>query len=157
MLLVVFGYSHLATVPYVYSCVFGISHPCPGIEAGTYHTVFRNHSSYLILGGLGGRCYWFCFFQTTKKGEGSEIPRYTKAEEEEIIHSRLDEPILPTLTFGQMFAKRISSTVTVLPEHVYSKWHYHRIITIGDSAHKVSKQICDLQLRALTFNLSSNR
>ncbi|KAF9775596.1 hypothetical protein IL306_006278 [Fusarium sp. DS 682] len=40
------------------------------------------------------------------------------------------------VTLGQVFAKRVSSTLTPLHEVVYKKWFFKRIITLGDSAHK---------------------
>ena len=127
-------------VPCVYSCIFGISNPCPGIETGSYHSVFRQHSSYLILGGLNGRCYWFCFMNNMKKTTGPDIPQYSKAQEAEAIRAHANDHILPDLTFGDIVARKISSTLTPLEEYVYKKWHFDRILTIGDSCHKVRRQ-----------------
>ena len=41
------------------------------------------------------------------------------------------------LTFGDLIKARVSSTMTALQEHVYKQWHFDRIVTIGDSVHKV--------------------
>jgi hypothetical protein len=48
--------------------------------------------------------------------------------------------ITPEVTFGQVFAKRLSSTLTPLHEVVYKKWFFKRVITLGDSVHKVRTQ-----------------
>jgi hypothetical protein len=72
-----------------------------------------------------------------KKTTGKDIPRYTKAQEAETIREHANDHILPNLTFGDIVAKKISSTLTPLEEFVYKKWHFDRILTIGDSCHKV--------------------
>lgn len=125
-------------MPCDYSCVFGISNPCPGINGGSCHSVFRDHSSYLVLGGLNGRVYWFFFFNLGKRVHSPDIPRYTKEDEDELVQDHFNDHILPDLTFGEMYGRKISSTLTALPEYVFKKWYFRRIMTIGDASHKVS-------------------
>lgn len=72
-----------------------------------------------------------------KKTTGPDIPRYSKAQEEEAIQAHASDHILPDLTFGDIVARKVSSTLTPLEEYVYKKWHFDRILTIGDSCHKV--------------------
>ncbi|PQE09701.1 FAD binding domain-containing protein [Rutstroemia sp. NJR-2017a BBW] len=120
-----------------YSCIFGISNPIEGLEPGNLHSVFREKTSYLINGGPKGRVYWFFFFKHPQTLHGSDIPRYTKEEEAKMFEDHKSDPITPEITFGDLLKKRITSTLTALPEYVYKKWSYDRIITLGDSAHKV--------------------
>jgi hypothetical protein len=75
-----------------------------------------------------------------KKTTGPDIPRYSKAQEEEAIRAHANDHILPNLTFGDIVARKISSTLTPLEEYVYKKWYFDRILTIGDSCHKVKLQ-----------------
>ncbi|KAI9745064.1 MAG: hypothetical protein M1818_001342 [Claussenomyces sp. TS43310] len=119
-----------------YSCIFGISKPCKGIEPGGLHSIFRHKSSYLVNGGPNGRVYWFYFYKLPKKVCGSNIPVYTKADEDRVIKERENDKILPDLTFGDLIKQKITSTMTPLPEYVYKRWYFNRIITIGDSVHK---------------------
>ena len=81
--------------------------------------------------------YWFYFFKLSKTVYGTGIPVYTKADEARIIKERENDNILPDLRFGDLIKQKISSTLTPLPEYVYKKWHYDRIITVGDAVHKV--------------------
>ncbi|KAA8577333.1 hypothetical protein EYC84_007296 [Monilinia fructicola] len=105
--------------PCDYSCIFGISNPIEGLEPGNLHSVFREKNSYLINGGPEGRVYWFYLF---KKPTNILWARYTS-----LYQGRR----------GKVLQERkITSTLTALPEYVYKKWYYERIITIGDSAHK---------------------
>ncbi|KAF4452829.1 hypothetical protein F53441_4383 [Fusarium austroafricanum] len=109
-------YEHEAP-PCDYSCIFGISEPCPGINTGDLHCVFRDSSSYLVVGGPEGRVYWFRFQQLPKRLQGSGIPRYTNSDLEKALSESADDNILPDLKFSRL-------------------WSFDRIITLGDSAHK---------------------
>ena len=128
---------HGVAPPCDYSCIFGISNPCPGILPGGLHCVFRNKSSYLITGGPGGRVYWFRFQKLPTRVYGSNIPRYTQSDLEKAIKDTLDDQILPGLRFSTLIENKVSAVMTPLPEYVYKKWHFDRIFLLGDSAHKV--------------------
>jgi hypothetical protein len=65
------------------------------------------------------------------------MPRYTKEQENRLLEKHKGNKILDDLTFGDIVNKNITYTLTALPEHVFKKWHFQRIITLGDSAHKV--------------------
>ncbi|KAF7906736.1 hypothetical protein EAF00_001015 [Botryotinia globosa] len=123
-------------LPCDYSCIFGISNPIPGLEPGNLHSVFREQNSYLINGGPEGRVYWFYFFKHPTTLYGRDIPRYTKADEVAVLQAHENDPITPDISFKVLQDRKISSTLTALPEYVYKKWHFERIVTIGDSAHK---------------------
>jgi hypothetical protein len=117
-------------MPCDYSCVFGISTPCPGIKGGSLNSVFREHSSYLVLGGLNNRVYWFYFYNLGKRVYSPNVPRYTKDDETAIVKDRLNDRILPNLTFGEIYKNKVSSTLTALPEYAFRKWYFGRIMTI---------------------------
>lgn len=127
-------------LPCEYNCIFGISRPCQGIVPGGLHEVFRHGSSYLISGGQNGRVYWFRFEKLPQRLHGTKIPRYTQKDLEEALDRASNDPILPGLTFSELIENRITAVLTPLPEYVYKKWHFDRIFTLGDSAHKVKSQ-----------------
>ncbi|KAH7195692.1 hypothetical protein DER44DRAFT_814375 [Fusarium oxysporum] len=108
------------------SCIFGISNLCPGINPGDLHCVFRNSSSYLVTGGPQGRVYWFRFQKLPEKVHGSAIPRYTEKDLQKSLSEAADDNILPSLKFSTLIENK----------YVYKQWHFDRIITLGDSAHK---------------------
>lgn len=54
-----------------------------------------------------------------------------------------NKSITDKVTFGQIYSKKSTSTLTPLHEVVWKKWFFERIILLGDSAHKVSKQPSD--------------
>ncbi|KAF4439871.1 Zeaxanthin epoxidase chloroplastic [Fusarium acutatum] len=118
------------------SCIFGISNPCSGINPGDLHCVFRNSSSYLVTGGPQGRVYWFRFQKLQEKVHGSSIPRYSEKDLQNALSESADDNILPDLKFSTLIDNKVSAVMTPLVEYVYKQWHFDRIITLGDSAHK---------------------
>ncbi|KAI0136167.1 FAD-binding domain-containing protein [Xylariales sp. AK1849] len=128
--------SEYEAAPCSYNCVFGISHPCVGIEPGNLHSIFGEKSSYLVNGGPKGRVYWFQFTKLPQVVHGSKIPKYSKTDLESHVEARFNDAILPDLTFGDLYKQRVVATMTALPEYVYKQWYFDRIITLGDAAHK---------------------
>ncbi|KAF5583345.1 zeaxanthin epoxidase [Fusarium subglutinans] len=122
-------------VPCYYKCIFGISRPLEDLIQGS-HYVYNDKFSYLVLVGPGGKFYWFLFVKLPIPLYGRDIPRYTKVDEEELAAQHASDRITPEVTFGQLYGARTSSTLTPLHEYVFERWHYKRIITIGDAAHK---------------------
>lgn len=102
------------------------------------HTIIGDHFSWLILTGPGCRVYWFLFAGLDKTYYGDDIPRFNKGDEEKLVKEHWNDTINKTVKFGDLYARRTSSVLTALPEYVFKKWHFKRIITIGDAAHKVT-------------------
>ncbi|KAF5715955.1 zeaxanthin epoxidase chloroplastic [Fusarium mundagurra] len=105
---------------------------------GDLHCVFRNRSSYLVTGGPQGRVYWFRFQKLQQKLHGSAIPRYSKKDLQKALSESANDNILPNLKFSTLINNKVSAVMTPLVEYVYKLWHFDRIITLGDSAHKAS-------------------
>jgi hypothetical protein len=55
-----------------------------------------------------------------------------------ILDARANDSVTPTLKFRQLLDRKVSSSLVSLQEYVFRQWYFHRIITIGDAAHKVS-------------------
>lgn len=125
------------TVPCYYACSFGIAQNVPNWPVGQQSLVTGKGNSQLVVSGPDNRVYWFLFEKLPETKYGKDIPRYTKEDEEGFVKRNYNVAITPEVTFGQVFAKRLSSTLTPLHEVVYKKWFFRRVITLGDSAHKV--------------------
>ncbi|KAF5632679.1 zeaxanthin epoxidase chloroplastic [Fusarium sp. NRRL 52700] len=124
-----------SSIPCYYKCIFGISRPIEELTQGS-HYVYNDKFSYLVLVGPGGKFYWFLFVKLPVPLYAQDIPRYTDVDEEKLAAQHASDHITPQVTFGQLYGARTISTLTPLHEHVFEKWHYKRIITIGDAAHK---------------------
>ena len=126
-------------VPCYYLCSFGIANDVPGWVNGDGCTVLGNGSSQLVLSGPKKRVYWFFFVRIPEVKYGKDIPRCSKETEAQFVESHKNVPITSTVTFGQVYSKRLYSTLTPLHEVVYEKWFFQRIMIFGDAAHKVSR------------------
>ncbi|OHF03728.1 FAD binding domain-containing protein [Colletotrichum orchidophilum] len=123
-------------LPTVYKCIFGIS-IIKDWEDSTVQTNFNKHFSYLVISGPSNRVYWFLFVNMGYTHYGPELPKYTKEDEAKLVKEHQDDNIIENFTFKDLYAARISSVLTPLPEYVFKKWHFNRIMTIGDAAHKL--------------------
>ncbi|KAI9172673.1 FAD-dependent monooxygenase adrH [Paramyrothecium foliicola] len=124
------------SVPCYYKCSFGIAQHVPGWITGEQHVVTGKGRSQLVVSGPDDRVYWFMFEKLPETKYGKDIPRYTKEDEAMFVAYNYNTPITTKITFGQVYDKRISSTLTPLHEVVYQKWFFKRIIILGDSTHK---------------------
>ncbi|CAG8112183.1 unnamed protein product [Penicillium olsonii] len=128
--------SEKSALPATYACIFGISEGEKGAEKGTLTSVVNEHFSYLIPSGPGKRTYWFLVHNMGKTFYGEDIPRFSKEEEEALAKEHWDDQLTPTLRFSDLYKSKIASVYTTLPEYVYRRWHFQRIMTIGDASHK---------------------
>ncbi|KAM0187494.1 hypothetical protein ACHAPI_011129 [Fusarium lateritium] len=119
-----------------YKCLFGISSSCPGVKPGDMNSVFRDKTSYLIIGGAKGRTYWFRFQKLPSRVYGSQTPRLSQQETDRALEDAKDEDILPGVKLSKLIDNKVSIASTALTEHVYKRWHFGRIMTVGDSSHK---------------------
>ncbi|KAL6415594.1 FAD binding domain-containing protein [Ilyonectria robusta] len=127
---------HTECLPTIYKCIFGIS-VMEAWQASAVQTNLNKHFSYLIIAGPKHRVYWFLFVNMGKTHYGPELPRFTKEDEEALVNEHRGDKITESYTFGDLYSAKISSVLTPLPEYVFKKWHFNRIMTIGDAAHKL--------------------
>ncbi|KAB8228065.1 uncharacterized protein BDW43DRAFT_323334 [Aspergillus alliaceus] len=123
-------------IPCYYRCSFGIAQHVPGWISGEQHFVTGRGQSQLVVSGPEDRVYWFLFDRLPETKYGTDIPKYGKDDEAEFVKRNYHLPITTEISFGQVFDKRLSSTLTALHEGVFQTWFFRRIITLGDSAHK---------------------
>ncbi|KAI8622900.1 FAD binding domain protein [Xylariaceae sp. FL1651] len=122
-----------------YQCSFGIAENVSK-WTGTENCFTAGYgTSFLVATGPGGRVYWFLFVKLQEPKFGSEIPSYTKEDEALFVEKYKTLKITEYLTFGEVYEKRLNSTLTPLHEVVYDKWFFQRIVLIGDSIHKASR------------------
>ncbi|OTB04618.1 hypothetical protein M426DRAFT_73394 [Hypoxylon sp. CI-4A] len=124
------------TVPAYYQCNFGIAKDVAGWEKGANVFTTGYGRSFLVASGPGNRVFWFLFVKLPETKYGKEIPKYTKEDEAAFIKEHATAQITEDITLGDVYAKRISSTLTPLHEVVFKKWFFQRIVLLGDSVHK---------------------
>ncbi|KUI71629.1 FAD-dependent urate hydroxylase [Cytospora mali] len=133
-----FDEKEAASVPSYFKCIFGISKPGIMPDEMKAGHVLAPDCTVFILEGPGDRAYFFLNVLIPDGPKlGKDIPRYTKEDEAKLAEEHKDVPLVKgKVTFGDLYAARISSTLVPLESHVWKKWYYGRIMTIGDAAHK---------------------
>ncbi|KAB2571182.1 FAD binding domain containing protein [Lasiodiplodia theobromae] len=121
-----------------YACLFGMSPSRSEFGPGTNTIVFKRNHSYLMLGGARGRMSW-CLWHRLERRLYLDVDdvRFSKSDELAIAHRYWDDYVAETVTFGELYQSRITSTLTACMEHVFPQWYDGRIIIIGDAAHKL--------------------
>ncbi|GJC84084.1 FAD-dependent monooxygenase pyr5 [Colletotrichum liriopes] len=115
---------------------FGIAKDVPGFVVGDQNIVKGRGMSTLLISGPENRVYWFIFVRLPEVLHGAQIPKYTEQDEAEFVKKYSHILVTDKMTFGEIYAAKLTSTFTPLHEYVYSKWFFRRFIVIGDSAHK---------------------
>ncbi|KAK0616550.1 hypothetical protein B0T14DRAFT_433542 [Immersiella caudata] len=119
-----------------YQCLFGISVDVENWLCDDQTFTNGCGASFLVASGPHKRVYWFCFARLPEEKRGQNIPRYNKEDEMRFVEEHGPRAITESLTFSELYAKRISSTLTPLHEVVFKNWGFERIVLVGDSAHK---------------------
>ncbi|KAI0145484.1 FAD/NAD(P)-binding domain-containing protein [Xylariaceae sp. FL1272] len=124
------------SVPCHYQCSFGIAQNVEswGDDEQCFTTGTGN--SFLVTAGPDNKVYWFLFVKLPKTLYGTEIPKYTKQDEARFAQKYKHLKIKENVTFGQVYAKRLTAMLTPLHEFVFKKWYYGRMFLLGDSVHK---------------------
>ncbi|KAH7087118.1 hypothetical protein FB567DRAFT_629141 [Paraphoma chrysanthemicola] len=118
-------------------CIFGISeYPAAFPEPPVQLNAFFKNSNYMILSAPENRVYWFLFTEV-EKVFGKAIPRYSKEDERNLAERHSHDQLTENVTFGDLYAARLQATLVSIEDHVFPRWHYKRILTIGDAAHKL--------------------
>jgi len=125
-------------VPCYYQCSFGIAQDVDHWQDGDECFTIGDGKNFLVAPGPRGRVYWFLFRKLPEVRYGKDIPRYTKEDEAAFVKENFHLAINENLSFGKLYEKRISSSLTPLHEVVFKKWYFDRILVIGDAVHKAS-------------------
>lgn len=94
--------------------------------------------SYLTYGNADGRIFWGLMERLPEPIKGTKAPRYTQDDMKALVEKRFDDEVVTGITLGDLW-KGSSETNGMLPlqNWVFEKWHFGRLVTVGDSAHKV--------------------
>lgn len=120
-----------------YSCIFGISASHSAMPPGEADFTFNSGFSYLVVSGKGGRIYWFLFKKLPSRCLTPNIPRFTDKDAEALAEVVKDTHTRPGISFGELWERRETATMTALEENCFKTWHFGRIVCLGDAVHKV--------------------
>ncbi|KAL2787876.1 hypothetical protein BJX66DRAFT_353024 [Aspergillus keveii] len=126
-------------IPTKYECLFGASTAVPGIPRGYLAFGVNEGFSNVIGTGPENRVYWFVTRKMDRTYFGSEVPKFTKEDEERFVREHWDDQITADVRFSDLYKARKQDVIqTPIREFVYRKWHLGRIIVLGDASHKMT-------------------
>ncbi|GFG08484.1 FAD-dependent urate hydroxylase [Aspergillus udagawae] len=134
----VFPEHEMSSMTVEFACVFGISSSVPKLKAGEQVASFNNGRSYLTFPGRNGRIFWFFLLKLDRKYSYSNAPRFSSTDAEKISERFADDHIWDRVCFRDLWKNREVFSFVNLEEHVFRKWHWERIVCIGDSMHKMA-------------------
>lgn len=141
-------------VPCYYRCSFGFAQNVPHFVKGEHTHVKAKDYSVLVASGPENKVYWFIFQRLPRPMYGKDIPKYTKEDEDKFMKENWNLPVTDKITFGDLYSRKLSSALTPIHEVVFEKWFFGRIITIGDSAHKV-RQMITLDINHMVYTATN--
>lgn len=135
---VFFCYSiYLTGIVSEYSCMTGISPSLPDMADKDVFRSINYHRSCVVLTQPGAKlCWWLAFFKNEKPLSHPNIPRYTIEDHEGILKSYGPDKI-GTSTFNKIYETAHHKVLVPVEEFTLEKWHYKRIVLLGDSCHKL--------------------
>ncbi|KAJ0417975.1 hypothetical protein BJY00DRAFT_303093 [Aspergillus carlsbadensis] len=131
-------YAEEEKIPAKYECLFGASTAVPGIPRG--YTAFGLNEGFSNIIGTGpkDRVYWFLTRKMDRTYFGSDIPKFTQADQERFAREHWDDQITADVRFSDLYRAKQEVIHTPLREFIYSKWHLNRMIVLGDASHKMA-------------------
>ncbi|KAK6086151.1 FAD binding domain-containing protein [Seiridium cupressi] len=84
----------------------------------------RDRDGKLVVSGPESRAYWFLFVKLSATQYGKNIPKFTKDDEADCVKEHVNLPVTDEIMFGQIYAKHLTSALTLLHEVVYKKWGF---------------------------------
>ncbi|KAI0836659.1 FAD binding domain-containing protein [Hypoxylon sp. FL0890] len=119
-----------------YICVFGISSPIPDLKPGEQVNAFYNGLTIVTIHGRNGEVFWFFIKKLPRRYIYPDTIRLQQEDAEGICQEAKSLPIWKGVTFGDIWEKKETSSLTVLDEFLYRTWSWGRIVCLGDSIHK---------------------
>lgn len=121
-------------------CVFGMSSPVRGLEAGEQVNAFNDGLTIATIHGKNGRLFWFFVKKLDRKYPYANVARFSSEAAEQFCSRIGDVHILNGVHVRDVWANRTAFSMTALEEGLFETWHDDRMVLIGDSAHKVTRR-----------------
>lgn len=110
-----------------YECSFGIAQNVTQWPNNEQCFSVGHGTTFLLASGLQNGVYWFLFVRLPNVLYGKDIPRCTKDDEAKFVKERQGFAIKENLTFGQVYSRCLTSTLTPLHEIIFEKWSFKRM------------------------------
>ncbi|KAG7142351.1 FAD-dependent monooxygenase BOA8 like protein [Verticillium longisporum] len=121
-----------------FQCLFGLSTRTRGVNAGEMDVNFASGFSTMVIGGKGGRVFWFVFAKMDKTYTSPNIPKYSYEDAVAFANEYMDFTIKDGLKFSDLWQSRTSVTLAATEEAELKEWTWGRIACVGDNVHKMT-------------------
>ncbi|KAG9253102.1 uncharacterized protein F5Z01DRAFT_725890 [Emericellopsis atlantica] len=123
-----------------FACVFGLSHNTGDLRKDHTYQVTGQDMTIGVFGGAKGEACWFIFFKAgeDKTTSSLDFPRWTPEEGAAVCEKYADAKLSEKTTFGDVYANRYRITTQPCPNHSLRRWHYGRLICLGDAVAKTN-------------------
>jgi hypothetical protein len=115
----------------------GISPSPPGMEDKDAFRIINYHRSCVVVAQPGTKlCWWLAFFKNEGPLYHPNIPRFTVDDHERIFKNYGPDKI-GTSTLNKIYETAHHKVLVPVEEFTLEKWHFKRIVLLGDSCHKL--------------------
>lgn len=118
-----------------FTALFGISELNGEVLVGAHNTVGEAQSVALIANRDRG--YYLMYHMLPRELRGADIPQFTAEQRESLAEKHAGDVLQGSFTFGDLYKKRVRSVLVPLQKYAFKRWHFGRIICLGDTMHKV--------------------
>ncbi|KAE8406982.1 hypothetical protein BDV37DRAFT_269421 [Aspergillus pseudonomiae] len=121
-----------------YSGIYGISRPVPGLSPGHAHRTYGNGFSFIVNIGKEN-IFWLLSFHAGKVHCYPDIPRHSqdRASIDQQVSPFLVAHVSSNVRFEELYCNAITYCHVALEEFLCEKWAAGKLVSIGDSVHKV--------------------
>ncbi len=140
-----------------YANMFGIAYIDKPFPPQLLAMEAKQGRSYLSHGNAEGRILWGLTEKLPVPIKGKNAPRYTQADIEALIEKRGEDEVFPGISLADLYkGSSEENGMQPLQNLVFDSWHFGRMVTIGDSAHKVrDEKRCHISTkRKVAYNIT---
>ena len=106
---------------------------------GVLQTVFDVDRSSLLFGG--NPSVWYINLKMDKKCDGDHIPRFSKADMDDVVERNAVFQFAPGVTLKDLMKTATALSYHALEEATFELWTAGRLVVVGDSAHKMTPDV----------------
>ncbi|ETS74575.1 hypothetical protein PFICI_13059 [Pestalotiopsis fici W106-1] len=123
-----------------HACIFGTAKPQPDVKQGEVVGASTEGTTAGVMVGPKKELFTFWFWQLPEEMRScpiDAIPRFDDEEKQRQLNRAANTIMSDSgLRFQQVSETLEYSVVTALPHFVLRRWHFGRLIVLGDAAHK---------------------
>ena len=118
-------------------CLVGVAPIASGFGRSDSSTI-QNHDYSILIVNQPSQVFFFVCIRTPEAYHWPRQKRYSADDAEKEAAKIADVPVSEDTLFGEIWMKRERGYLCSIEEGIYDRWHFGRMVLVGDAAHKVS-------------------